>query len=35
MWRSLTNLDGTLRLPAPGISFPLADIDRWTPLGLN
>ena len=29
----LTSLDDSLRLPALGIAFPLADIYRWTPLG--
>ena len=31
--RSLTSLAGSLALPALGLSIPLADIYRWTPLG--
>ena len=32
---ALLRLDDTLSLPALGIAFPLADIYRWTPLGLS
>ena len=31
--RPLTNLADILALPALGVSMPLADIYRWTPLG--
>ena len=31
--RSLTDLADALALPALGLSVPLADIYRWTPLG--
>lgn len=31
--RSFTNLSDTLALPALGLSIPIADIYRWTPLG--
>lgn len=31
--RAFTNLADTLALPALGLSIPLADIYRWTPLG--
>jgi Uma2 family endonuclease len=31
--REFTNLADTLALPALGLSIPLADIYRWTPLG--
>jgi hypothetical protein len=31
--RSATTLEDVLALPALGLSIPLADIYRWTPLG--
>jgi hypothetical protein len=31
--RRLTRLEEALALPALGVSMPLADIYRWTPLG--
>lgn len=31
--RSLTSLAGSLSLPALGLSIPVSDIYRWTPLG--
>jgi hypothetical protein len=31
--RSLKSLADALRLPALGVSIPVADIYRWTPLG--
>jgi Uma2 family endonuclease len=31
--RSLTSLAGSLSLPALGLSIPVADVYRWTPLG--
>jgi hypothetical protein len=31
--RSLTSLAASLALPALGLSLPVADIYRWTPLG--
>jgi len=31
--RTLANLVDALALPAPGLSVPVADIYRWTPLG--
>lgn len=31
--RSLTNLEDILAMPALGLSIPLVDIYRWTPLG--
>jgi hypothetical protein len=31
--RSMTDLADALALPALGLSVPLADIYRWTPLG--
>ncbi len=31
--RTFTNLADALALPALGLSIPLADIYRWTPLG--
>jgi hypothetical protein len=33
--RSLTRLAESLALPALGLSMPVADIYRWTPLGQN